>query len=82
MISFNKLTTYKGESYACVVDETSLGYLHKEPDGFYYFFPNHIPGMMYPGYWLKELGFKLQDLNEAETQRQLMEVYGHSKFTD
>lgn len=84
MISFEKFESHKGESYSCVVIPTnvSLGYLHKEPDGFYYFFPNHIPGTFWPGFWMKEIVNRLTDLNEAHTQRMLAESYGHAKFTD
>jgi hypothetical protein len=72
-MNFVKFESHKGDSYSCVVGSTTIGYLHRENDGFYYFFPNHIPGMLWPSIWLKALGHKLSDLNEAEVQRQLGE---------
>ena len=82
MINFVKTATHYGESYSCVRDNHSLGYLHRQEDGFYYFFPNHVPGLFWPSLWFKEIGNRLSDLNSAKTQNLIAEAYGDSDFTD
>ena len=74
MISFLKEDTHLGVSYKCMFVGKSLGYLHLEKDNYYYFYPNHVQGMMWASFLLKEVAFKLEALNEAQVQKELKEA--------
>lgn len=83
MITFEKISTFAGVSYACQAEDRCIGYLHPCGGEFYAFYPNHVPGTSWPSLILKEIVFKLEALNDPITQKLLAEaIEDNQGFTD